>query len=253
MDSTDTPLPLDWSAYAFDLSSLPFLYDRPDIGTLQAAVELEPPTVQELFELAPPRTHSEMLAMGKVLQALGVQRPPARFSELETPDVLHFGEVRVLLGDTTLDGDLEVDRTLLVVGDLTLEGTLVVHETSDVLAVCGSITARHLWTAGSIAVGGDLNTAGYVYGDYNDGMLEVRGVLRARCVISDDHAIVYDPATAELVHRSPRYDSGYFQVYEFDEAEFELLRSVLPEGTTHRRDEGVYSVDTDALFAHPLD
>lgn len=244
---SERDIQLDWEPYSFDISSIEFKYDSPNITKIQTAVELQPASLSEFFELIGRTYHSEMYVIGKILQNLGVTRPPAHFENEQEADFLSFGGTEVLLGDTVIDGDLYVGERLLVVGNLAVAGNIWVEETSTSLAVVGSVDAKNVWTAGSVAVEGDF-TANYVYGDYNDGQLEIRGTLRAKCVISYDHSIIYDEEAAQIEHRSPRYSSGYFQIFDFDEAEFELFKSVLPEGVA-QDDSGEYSVDIDTLFA----
>lgn len=107
----------------------------------------------------------------------------------------------VIQGDIIIDGTLNwafieqtlSDNTSAQVNALYIDGNLTVN--GDIiddnylrLAVKGDVKCDYLHSYnGHILIGGDLHAHYGVYGEYNDGSLEVAGKLHAPYVLSDDH------------------------------------------------------------------
>jgi hypothetical protein len=96
-------------------------------------------------------------------------------------------------GDTTVKGNFLVGpENVVVSGDLVVGGCLQDGEQADhtFLVVLGSLRARDICTLSLIAVFGDVEVDGVVFGDsLGDEVLAVGGDLRATAVIANGHNV----------------------------------------------------------------
>ncbi|WP_185300073.1 ankyrin repeat domain-containing protein [Streptomyces finlayi] len=157
------------------------------------------------------------------------QELAARFSDGIDPDLLgsvpemcakalgDTGATRTLLGDRLVDtpffhhgdlvvkGHLRVAAPFVLTGSLTVEGVLADCGPASVVAVCGDVTARGVFTDGDVKCG-DIH-AEVVYGFYNDHTLQA-GRIHARLVIEDDHETIAT-VEADLYFDQDDYQQGY--------------------------------------------
>ncbi len=155
------------------------------------------------------------------LHASGQQRPEkaeARFERLlpaqaderfSLADVIpHYRSLAHpwvhVYGSEHLDQDLILDEDVNYVFDGDLSVRDVVNTSSDsgcFLVVIGSLSARNLIGGGStISVRGDAVLRGCLFGHGNDGIIEVRGRVRALAILGvDDHDIRLGTADAPIV------------------------------------------------------
>lgn len=108
-------------------------------------------------------------------------------------------QVRLYEGDLLVDGNLLIDWSkdwrakhagMIVTGNLTVKGDLLNTNINDgpFLLVCGNLSANNLLSGGGeICINGNAEVRDIVVGEYNDGVLTVRGELTCRLLIIDDH------------------------------------------------------------------
>lgn len=88
-------------------------------------------------------------------------------------------------GDLRIPGGLRVDQPLIVLGDLIIDGDY--HDHLDgLMAVFGSLHARHVFSRSGLFVARDLLLTGLNYQYYNDWVFECAGRVVARAFIGDD-------------------------------------------------------------------
>lgn len=167
---------------------------------------------------------------------------------VERPAVLSLDQsvspprgLRCVSGSLTVKGSLSVVAPLIVCGDLVVEGVLSDCGPQSKIVVLGSLSCGALRTTGEIWVLGSLKAARYVWGHYNDNVLEVVGTVRATYVLSDDHAI--EAAGYDVQHRPPPYESNVIDVFDLADANHtDALKQVTP-GAAWSED----GLDLDAL------
>lgn len=148
---------------------------------------------------------------------------------------------RCVSGSLTVKGSLSVVAPLIVCGDLVVDGVLSDCGPQSKIVVLGSLSCGALRTTGEIWVLGSLKAARYVWGHYNDNVLEVVGTVRAAYVLSDDHAI--EAAGYDVQHRPPPYESNVIDVFDLaDASHLEALQKVTPAAAWSEGD-----LDLDAL------
>lgn len=108
-------------------------------------------------------------------------------------------EPMLVCGDLRISGALELSQPLVVTGDLIVDGPILDCDES-LLAVAGSIRARSLVSEGAVLVGGDCVLSEFLWGDYNDQMLIVRGAVSVPLLVLTDH-VAYIGDTSEVGHR----------------------------------------------------
>jgi hypothetical protein len=102
------------------------------------------------------------------------------------------GDVQIVDGDLHVPGDLDLHerhlRLLLVTGRLVVEGALTdSDDPASFLIVGGAVTARDMVTSGWLDVGGDLEVAGSLVGDYDDGEAQIAGDVRTFFFYPEEH------------------------------------------------------------------
>lgn len=106
------------------------------------------------------------------------------------------GDAFLWEGDLVIDGDFrttDADVTVLVVhGNLVISGLYDAPNEHSFVIVTGSMRAGDIITASSLDVIGDVEAAGVIIGDYNDGGAHVRGNLRAQLFAPTDHPFRVD-------------------------------------------------------------
>ncbi|UJB17704.1 MULTISPECIES: ankyrin repeat domain-containing protein [Lysobacter] len=117
------------------------------------------------------------LLLARSLALAGVRQPPCG-----TPG----REPMWVCGDLHINGPLELSHPLVVTGDLTVDGPILDCDES-LLVVAGSLKARALITEGALLVGGDCELGEFLWGDYNDQQLIVRGALSVPLLVLSDH------------------------------------------------------------------
>lgn len=90
---------------------------------------------------------------------------------LDQRKVPHVGQVCVP-GSLVVRGDFSVRAPLVVCGDLQVSGRIVDCGPQSVLVVLGDLRCRALQTTGEILVYGSLRARHFVWGHYNDNVLE---------------------------------------------------------------------------------
>jgi hypothetical protein len=95
----------------------------------------------------------------------------------------------IVPGSMEVKGNLHVVAPLVVCGDLIVSGSIRDCGPQSVIVVLGHLRCRSLCTTGEVLVSGDLVASTFVWGRYNDNVLEVHGTLRTAVLMSDDHAI----------------------------------------------------------------
>lgn len=221
------------------IDGLPTPLCTPDGGAeVRTAIEGGTRDVQTLMEVAQ-LPHS--LA---VIGALVRRHLPRNDFVVERPAVLSLDQsvspprgLRCVPGSLTVKGSLSVVAPLIVCGDLVVDGVLSDCGPQSKIVVLGSLSCGALRTTGEIWVLGSLKAARYVWGHYNDNVLEVVGSVRAAYVLSDDHAI--EAAGYDVQHR-PSPDGDVFDLA--DASHMEALRKVIPAAAWS--DDGL---DLDAL------
>lgn len=183
-----------------------------------------------------------------VVGALVRRHVPRTDVVVERPGVLALDQsvypprgLRCVSGSLSVKGSLSVVAPLIVCGDLVVDGVLSDCGPQSKLVVLGSLSCGALRTTGEVWVLGSLKAARYVWGHYNDNVLEVVGTVRAAYVLSDDHAI--EAAGYDVQHRPPPYESNVIDVFDLaDASHTEALQKVTP--ATAWSDDGL---DLDAL------
>ncbi|MBM4779039.1 MAG: hypothetical protein GQE15_15140 [Archangiaceae bacterium] len=207
-------------------------------GEVRAAIEAGTRDVQALMHEAP-------LPHGlAVIGALVRRHLPRNDVVVERPAALSLEQsvspprgLRCVPGSLTVKGSLSVVAPLIVCGDLVVDGVLRDCGPQSKIVVLGSLSCGALRTTGEIWVLGSLKAARYVWGHYNDNVLEVVGTVRAAYVLSDDHAI--EAAGYDVQHR-PSPDGDVFDLADVNHTE--SLRKVTPAAAWS--DEGL---ELDAL------
>lgn len=149
--------------------------------------------------------------------------------------------LRCVAGSLTVKGDLQVVAPLVVCGDLVVDGVLRDCGPQSKIVVLGSLRCGALRTTGEIWVLGSLTASRYVWGHYNDNVLEVVGSIRAAMVLADDHAI--EAAGYDVQHRPADDEGEVIDVFDLaDASHCETLRSVIPPAAWTRD-----GLDLDAL------
>lgn len=183
-----------------------------------------------------------------VIGALVRRHLPRNDVVVERPAVLSLDQtvspprgLRCVSGSLTMNGSLSVVAPLIVCGDLVVDGVLSDCGPQSKIVVLGSLSCGAMRTTGEIWVLGSLKAARYVWGHYNDNVLEVVGTVRAAYVLSDDHAI--EAAGYDVQHRPPPYEANVIDVFDLaDASHTEALRKVIPLAAWS--DDGL---DLDAL------
>ena len=128
---------------------------------------------------------------------------PENFAEFVRAQLGYYpeGSVLILPAGTVIDGNLVLDweedwvqeKSICAIaceGDLTVKGDVVnqVLEGGVLLFVEGDLEAENVVKAGAtLMVLGNLNAAGLVIGNYNDGVIRIGGNLRAEAFLLFDH------------------------------------------------------------------
>ncbi len=106
---------------------------------------------------------------------------------------LHEGNLEI--SRLNLDWDSHWKGTelgLIVTGDLTVEGDIINSNINDgpFLLVQGNVKAKNLLAGGSeIYIAKDATFEELCVGEYNDGVLTIKGALQCALLINDDHHI----------------------------------------------------------------
>lgn len=190
-----------------------------------AEVGREAADIDTLAEFLQGSFASTLFAFGQVLRT----HLPAQDLRLDAADIgtLHQGGTTAILhhGNLIVDGDLQPPSILLVTGNLTVNGVL--RDTGKV-AVLGDLYCTHVGSEAWFIVGGDCVAEGFVYGSYNDNMFEVLGKIRARAVVTDDHAMYAEDGM--VVAHAPtkpgvNWEGEVFDLWDPDHCD-ELLAAV---------------------------
>lgn len=139
---------------------------------------------QELVQhVVPGRPWWVAMGLLKVLERAVDGKPASRSvaTDAELPAFHH--------GDLTLTDGTCVTGPLLVTGALRVTGHLTDTTPESIVIVGGDLEVGSLFTEGDVLVGGDLKSAGVVYGFYNDQVLQVEGAIHAPVLIEDDHHV----------------------------------------------------------------
>ncbi len=190
-----------------------------------AQIGREAGSIDELMEFLQGSFASTLFAFGQVLReqlpATDLQLEAVAFSQLFQGN----SEVAVHHGNLVVDGDLQPPSALLVTGDLTVNGIL--RDTGNV-AVLGNLHCHSVASEAWFIVGGDCVARDFVYGDYNDNMLEVLGRIQARVVVTSDHAI-YAEEGLHVAHEPSEpgvsWEAEVFDLWDATHCE-ELLAAV---------------------------
>lgn len=164
--------------------------DPVGLGTLSPAREVLPWLIESIKTAIPHdperSSYPEMFASG------------VRFCLEDCPD----NPVLVLPPGTHLRGDLELDWDIgwvqrhgivgvACAGDLTVDGDVLNRDSDSgpVFFVGGKLRVGTLLAGGSrVVVLGDVEASGLVIGFYNHGSIHIRGDLRAKAFIMEDHS-----------------------------------------------------------------
>ncbi len=134
---------------------------------------------------------------------------------------------RCVSGSLHVQGDLEVVARLVVCGDLRVDGALIDCGPQSQIVVLGDLHVRSLQTTGEIWVLGSLHAARYVYGHYNDNILEVAGRITAPVVLSSDHGIEAGELVVEA--RPPPDEGSRIDVFDLaDPGHLAVLAEIVP-------------------------
>ncbi|MDC0672157.1 hypothetical protein [Nannocystis radixulma] len=207
----------------------PLCTPRPDASLLRAKLAAGATTAAELLR-------SPQTAIGPGDAAL-VGQLVARV--VERRDVVLDGDADVLLdqsvsprrghvcvpGSLVVRGDLRVVAPLVVCGDLDVSGMIVDCGPQSVIVVLGDVNCRVLRTTGEVLVYGSLRASGFVWGYYNDNVLEVHGTLAAPVIMADDHAI--EAGTIEVVHRPPGRGDWGADIFDMGRAHRHALAALV--------------------------
>lgn len=151
-----------------------------------AEVGRDASSIDELLEFLQDSFASTLFAFGQILR----DHLPSSDLHLPAGDVgqLRQGNSAMIVhhGNLVIDGDLQPPSALLVTGDITVNGVL--RDTGKIV-VLGNLHCHSFGSEAWVIIGGDCVARDFVYGSYNDDMLEVLGKISARAVVTDDHAI----------------------------------------------------------------
>ncbi|MCY0998836.1 hypothetical protein OWM54_16980 [Myxococcus sp. MISCRS1] len=151
------------------------------------------------------------------------------------------------VGDLHVQGDLTLEKSLVVVGDLTVDGVLHDGEHTK-LVVVGQVRCRAMHTSGWVTILGGLTVEHALYGRYNDDSVEVLGPITAGLIVSDDHLIYGKPKTAKLrPSQGGAWGPDTFDAR--DRAHKAELPKVLVDGITSLDEDGEVKVDGEKLVA----
>ena len=101
-------------------------------------------------------------------------------------------------GDLRLPSNVINDINLIVTGDLIVDGWYDDYPGEGLLAVCGSMRCRHVFSWYFFHVGRDLLVQGLNLQYYNDWVFECGGQLAARAFIAADKACLFDRERTDL-------------------------------------------------------
>ncbi|MBD8088483.1 hypothetical protein IFT48_00565 [Pseudomonas fluorescens] len=107
-------------------------------------------------------------------------------------------EVRLVIGNLTVAGDLEVSAPLIVTGDLVVEGRYWDQCAEARVAVLGNLMCHNMRTTAWVIVGGQTKVENFFYAHHNDDAFETIGMLSARAIMTDDHQILAGSIMAEF-------------------------------------------------------
>jgi tetratricopeptide (TPR) repeat protein len=117
--------------------------------------------------------------------------------EADASVLLFTGDVRVIgnLNDEWFERQLDGMSWqnylygMIIDGDLFIEGDLVDDNYME-LTVVGNLSCNYIFSEnGAISIFGDAQVTYGIYGEYNDGFLEIYGTLKTPYLIADDHSM----------------------------------------------------------------
>ncbi len=162
-----------------------------ELPQVQARLAWLPDTVEEFFASgAQGASGAIRYAMLRLYVELVDQSQTRRPSAIDGMLDLREGEVRCFRGDLRIAGSLRLDANaqLIVAGDLFVEGSVIAaSDAFTLLAVGGSLRARHVITGGEFLVSGSAIIGDVIYakGPYYGARV---GELRARTVVENSDA-----------------------------------------------------------------
>ncbi|WP_428267152.1 hypothetical protein [Haliangium sp.] len=244
-----------------ELSAIHVPLDTWTAEDVQAAVKAAPPALcgeaaeaNTLASIKPCDTFAELLYQlypthtGNLAAAGRLAERVAKSSDVTTkagtlsldqsvyPPKGHIGVV----GNLTVQGDLDVVAALVVTGNLTVEGTLRDCGPQSRVVVLGDLECDHVWSSGWITVVGDVRIRGVLFGTYNDDAFEAHGSISAGAIVADEHAF---EAKGGLAPRNQPADAGVWGpgIYDLrDRGHAEALKQLLGSGTIDDQDELVW-------------
>ncbi len=131
---------------------------------------------------------------------------------------------RLVIGDITIEGDLEVDEWLVVLGNLTVKGVFSDSDTTSRSLVTGKVIAAAIVTSGDMVLLGGAE-AGLIYGHYNDGTLSIDELAKTPVFLCDDHLSFVTTEGAVVDLPSDEFEEDHPQLKRY------LIPEVMPEGS----------------------
>jgi len=132
-------------------------------------------------------------------------------------------EVKLVIGNLTVTGDLLVKTPLIVTGNLIVDGLYSDVGSESPAAILGNLVCHNVRTTSWVIVGGQTRAEHFFYGHYNDDAFESIGSLTAKAVLTDDHQILAGSIITEF---SP-VEASFFDEHIFDTRQNQDIRHLL--------------------------
>lgn len=159
-------------------------------------------------------------------QILSQSNTPANYT-CEGSDLSAFeiagSEVRLVVGNLSVTGDLLLKSPLIVTGNLIVDGLYSDIGSESPAAILGNLVCRNIHTTSWVIVGGETFVEHFFYGHYNHDAFESIGALTAKAVLTDDHQILAGSIMTEF---SP-VEASFFDEHIFDTQQNQDIRHLL--------------------------
>lgn len=132
-------------------------------------------------------------------------------------------DVRLVIGNLTVTGDLVVNTPLIVTGNLIVEGLYRDIGPESPAAILGNLICHNVRTTSWVIVGGETRVEHFFYGHYNDDAFECIGSLSAKAVLTEEHQILAGSIVTEF---SP-VEASFFDEHIFDTRQSTDIRHLL--------------------------
>jgi len=131
----------------------------------------------------------------------GAEADLERIKNEDIADCVDEDELRVVEGPATIEGSYDPSgKTVLVLGDLTVNGNVNVEETAT-LVVTGTLRCKNLYLEGNLEVQGATEVAETIFGYYEGGVSDLRGAVTTKLLLVGNHDLVVKKSKLTAEHR----------------------------------------------------